>query len=54
MSDSLLTSFSRLVDIDDFISQLWSVHLKVKKEGYVQVLSVLPVRLYLNLHLPSP
>lgn len=27
----------RLLDIDDFVSRLWKVHLAVKKEGYVQV-----------------
>ncbi|KAI9834586.1 MAG: hypothetical protein M1819_002962 [Sarea resinae] len=29
-----------LVEVDDFIAQLWEVHLKVKKEGYVQDLSL--------------
>ena len=24
-------------DSDDFITELWKVHLRVKKEGYVQV-----------------
>ena len=27
----------RLVDIDEFISDLWKVHLAVKEEGFVQV-----------------
>lgn len=27
----------RLVDIDEFMAELWKVHLAVKKEGYVQV-----------------
>ncbi|EAL91934.1 hypothetical protein KXX16_007771 [Aspergillus fumigatus] len=29
-----------LIDVDDFISGLWKVHLSVKKEGYVQNLSL--------------
>ncbi|KAI9713398.1 MAG: hypothetical protein M1828_001432 [Chrysothrix sp. TS-e1954] len=31
---------SGLVDIDDFIKKLWDVHIKVKKDGYVQDLSL--------------
>jgi hypothetical protein len=27
----------RLIKVDDFIESLWSIHLKVKEEGYVQV-----------------
>ena len=27
----------RLLDVDDFIAELWKVHLAVKEEGYVQV-----------------
>ena len=26
-----------LIEVDDFISSLWNVHLSVKREGYVQV-----------------
>ncbi|KAB8237647.1 glutathione synthase [Aspergillus alliaceus] len=29
-----------LIDVDDFISHLWKVHLSVKKEGYAQTLSL--------------
>ncbi|KAI9818441.1 MAG: hypothetical protein M1827_000500 [Pycnora praestabilis] len=29
-----------LVEVDDFIAKLWEVHLSVKKEGYVQDLSL--------------
>ncbi|KAF1940928.1 glutathione synthetase large chain [Clathrospora elynae] len=29
-----------LVDIDDFVANLWQTHLEVKKEGYVQDLSL--------------
>ncbi|KAI9826657.1 MAG: hypothetical protein M1832_006253 [Thelocarpon impressellum] len=29
-----------IVDVDDFIAKLWEVHLAVKKEGYVQDLSL--------------
>ena len=28
---------ARLVEVDDFIAELWKVHQAVKKEGYVQV-----------------
>ena len=27
--------------MDDFIANLWNIHLAVKKEGYVQVIEVL-------------
>jgi hypothetical protein len=33
----MLTNPSRLLDIDDFIENLWKVHVQVKSEGYVQV-----------------
>ncbi|KAI4248682.1 MAG: hypothetical protein LQ352_005858 [Teloschistes flavicans] len=29
-----------LIEVDDFIAQLWKVHLEVEKEGYVQHLSL--------------
>ncbi|KAI9924459.1 hypothetical protein ASPWEDRAFT_23509 [Aspergillus wentii DTO 134E9] len=29
-----------LIDVDDFVSNLWKVHLAVKKEGYAQTLSL--------------
>lgn len=29
--------FDRLLEIDDFVADLWKVHLKVKEEGYAQV-----------------
>lgn len=35
-----LTEFSRIMEVDDFIAKLWEVHLAVKKEGYVQDLSL--------------
>jgi hypothetical protein len=28
---------NRILEVDEFIAQLWQVHLKVKEEGYVQV-----------------
>ena len=28
---------TRLLDIDDFIENLWKIHVQVKSEGYVQV-----------------
>lgn len=27
----------RILEVDEFIADLWQVHLKVKEEGYVQV-----------------
>lgn len=27
----------RLIEVDDFIANLWNVHLAVKKEGFAQV-----------------
>jgi hypothetical protein len=36
-NESVLTTCSRLLDIDDFIENLWKVHVQVKSEGYVQV-----------------
>ncbi|KAL8906963.1 MAG: hypothetical protein Q9171_006054 [Xanthocarpia ochracea] len=30
----------RLIEVDDFIGQLWNVHLEAEKEGYVQNLSL--------------
>lgn len=27
----------RILAVDEFIAELWQVHLKVKEEGYVQV-----------------
>ncbi|OJD20995.1 glutathione synthetase [Blastomyces percursus] len=29
-----------LIDVDDFVANLWNVHLSVKKDGYVQPLSL--------------
>jgi hypothetical protein len=28
----------RIIEVDEFIAELWQIHLKVKKEGYVQVM----------------
>ena len=33
----LITCYLRLIEIDDFIADLWRVHLKVKHEGYAHV-----------------
>jgi len=30
-------TWNRILVVDEFIAQLWQVHLKVKDEGYVQV-----------------
>jgi len=30
----------QIIEVDDFIAELWQVHLKVKEEGYVQNLSL--------------
>jgi len=37
-------TFIRLLDIDDFIENLWKIHVQVKSEGYVQV--------YVPYHMP--
>ncbi|GLA53710.1 hypothetical protein CBS147343_11004 [Aspergillus niger] len=42
-----------LIDVDDFISHLWNVHLAVKKEGYVQNLSLGLYRSDYMPHMPS-
>lgn len=31
--------FLSIIEVDEFIAELWRVHLKVKEEGYVQVWS---------------
>jgi hypothetical protein len=36
-NEGMLTNPRRLLDIDDFIENLWKVHVQVKSEGYVQV-----------------
>lgn len=36
----LQTIVEELIDIDDFVGKLWQTHLTVKKEGYVQDLSL--------------
>ena len=33
----LIDLLLRLVEIDEFMAELWKVHLAVKKQGYVQV-----------------
>lgn len=30
----------RILEVDEFIAELWQVHLKVKEEGYTQVWEV--------------
>ncbi|KAF7597370.1 hypothetical protein BBP40_006311 [Aspergillus hancockii] len=42
-----------LIDVDDFISHLWKVHLSVKEEGYVQTLSLGLYRSDYMVHAPS-
>ncbi|KAA8647618.1 glutathione synthase [Aspergillus tanneri] len=42
-----------LIDVDDFISNLWKTHLAVKKEGYVQTLSLGLFRSDYMAHAPS-
>lgn len=31
------TNMIRILEVDEFIAQLWQVHLKVKEDGYSQV-----------------
>jgi hypothetical protein len=33
----LTLTFLSIIEVDEFIAELWRVHLKVKEEGYVQV-----------------
>lgn len=42
----------RLIEVDDFIENLWRVHTSVKKEGYVQSLSLGLFRSDYMLHAP--
>jgi hypothetical protein len=35
--DRSANNMARLLEVDDFIADLWKVHQAVKKEGYVQV-----------------
>ncbi|PYH99889.1 glutathione synthase [Aspergillus ellipticus CBS 707.79] len=42
-----------LIDVDDFISHLWKVHLAVKEEGYTQTLSLGLYRSDYMAHVPS-
>ncbi|KAL2865643.1 glutathione synthase [Aspergillus lucknowensis] len=42
-----------LIDVDDFISNLWKVHLHVQKEGYTQTLSLGLYRSDYMAHTPS-
>ncbi|KAL4966799.1 glutathione synthase [Aspergillus stella-maris] len=42
-----------LIDVDDFISNLWKVHLAVQKEGYAQTLSLGLYRSDYMAHAPS-
>ncbi|KAK6585512.1 hypothetical protein PZA11_002239 [Diplocarpon coronariae] len=38
--DFLRDIVQEIIDVDEFIAKLWQVHVKVKKEGYVQSLSL--------------
>ncbi|KAL1995193.1 hypothetical protein VTN49DRAFT_1380 [Thermomyces lanuginosus] len=42
-----------LIDVDDFIANLWKIHLRVKEEGYVQKLSLGLFRSDYLIHAPS-
>lgn len=42
-----LTS-TRIQEVDEFIADLWKVHLKVKEQGYVQVCTTQYLSLYLS------
>jgi glutathione synthase len=44
---------SRLIEVDDFIENLWKVHQSVKEEGYAQKLSLGLFRSDYMLHAPS-
>ena len=49
----LETIVQELVEVDDFIANLWKIHLQVKEEGYVQPLSLGLFRSDYMLHTPS-
>ncbi|KAK5094518.1 Glutathione synthetase [Lithohypha guttulata] len=42
-----------LVEVDDFLANLWKIHLQVKEEGYVQDLSLGMFRSDYMLHVPD-
>lgn len=44
---------SRLIEVDDFLANLWKIHLSVKEEGYVQDLSLGMFRSDYMLHTPE-
>jgi glutathione synthase len=44
---------NRLIEVDDFIGNLWKVHVSVKVEGYAQTLSLGLFRSDYMLHAPS-
>jgi glutathione synthase len=43
----------RLIEVDDFIANLWKVHTSVKREGYAQLLALGLFRSDYMLHAPS-
>lgn len=43
----------RLIDVDEFLANLWKIHLSVKEEGYVQDLSLGMFRSDYMLHTPK-
>ncbi|PWY86945.1 glutathione synthetase [Aspergillus heteromorphus CBS 117.55] len=51
--DGTKSSLSSLIDVDDFISHLWKVHLAVKEEGYAQTLALGLYRSDYMAHFPS-
>jgi len=43
----------RLIEVDDFLANLWKIHLSVKEEGYVQDLNLGMFRSDYMLHVPD-
>lgn len=44
----------RIQEVDEFIADLWKVHLKVKEEGYTQVSGHLPDVIFILSHSSEP
>lgn len=53
MQLSCLTPDLRLIEVDDFLANLWKIHLAVKDEGYVQDLTLGLFRSDYMLHTPD-
>lgn len=48
----IVLMYTRLLEVDDFIAKLWDIHLKVKNEGYPQVLQSPALAFHLEMMSP--